>query len=132
MENLTCLILVDRKLQARGDEVRRVKFKNVNPLKVGNLSYIIKLLRDLGELDTIIFEDCVLNKENITTVGNFIRWKQSALKKLEFINCGIRAVDIEKLLLTPANLNTPEEKWEFFKNKYGNLECINLSHNSSL
>ncbi len=47
MEEEICLDLIQRKIKARGDELLIIHFKNVNPLKVGNLDYVINLIRDL-------------------------------------------------------------------------------------
>jgi hypothetical protein len=61
MEEEICLDLIQRKIKARGDELKVVHFKNVNPLKIGNLNYVINLIRDLKEIHTLIIENCVLN-----------------------------------------------------------------------
>jgi hypothetical protein len=47
MEEEICLDLIERKIKARGDELKIIHFKNVNPLKIGNLNYVINLVRDL-------------------------------------------------------------------------------------
>jgi hypothetical protein len=73
MENNISLQLVQRKLEARGSEVKQVKFHNINPLKVGNLNFMISLLRDLPILESIIFEDCALSNEIVLQIGDFVR-----------------------------------------------------------
>jgi hypothetical protein len=75
MEEEICLDLIQRKIKARGIELKIINFKNVNPLKIGNLDYVINLIRDLKEIDTLIVENCVIDRSNVDAVGKFIRWR---------------------------------------------------------
>lgn len=52
-----------------------IHFKNVNPFKIGSLNYIINLIRDLPQIDTLIIENCVINNTNIEAIGKLIKWK---------------------------------------------------------
>lgn len=69
MEDVICLELIQRKIKARGGELQEIHFHNINPLKVGNLNYVINLIRDLPNTHTLIIENCVINQENVNAIG---------------------------------------------------------------
>jgi hypothetical protein len=61
--------LIQRKIKARGAELEVIHFHNINPLKIGNLNYVVNLIRDLPNTHTLIIENCVINKDNVDAIG---------------------------------------------------------------
>lgn len=74
-------------------------FLNANPLKIGNLNYIINLIRDLPNLGDKVF---VINRDNIDAIGYLIRWKGDKWKTIRLVNCGLTEIDIKRLLYFPT------------------------------
>jgi hypothetical protein len=89
MENIICLDLIQRKIKARREELERIHFHNINPLKIGSLNHIINLIRDLPNTNVLIVENCVLNEDNIDAIGFYIKWKCESWKEIRLINCGL-------------------------------------------
>jgi hypothetical protein len=135
MDDVICLEMISRKIMARGIELETIHFWNVNPFKVGNLNFIVNLVRDLKGIRNLIIENCVINKDNIDAIGHFIRWKAKDWISIKFINCGITDKDLIKLIyFRPDNRADFGDltKWTLTMEDYPKLELIDLSNNNSL
>lgn len=134
MDDVICLEMISRKIMARGAELETIHFWNVNPFKVGNLNFVINLLRDLKGIKNLIIENCVINKDNIDAIGNLIRWKSVDWVSIKFLNCGITDNDLRRMIYFKPDREFIRDlsKWTLSNEKYPNLELLDLGNNNSL